>query len=178
MAQKAIREADGKRMIARLLGEYTDGGYKIEDRFITITPETDLKKIPSEYKWVTKQKLVVKPDQLIKRRGKSKLILLDADWKTAEKWIKENMNKKITIGSVTGVLTHFIVEPFIPHKETDEYYVAILSKREGDEILFHHQGGINVGDIDTKASRLMVPIGEYPKAEEIQKKLLGGIPKE
>jgi ATP citrate (pro-S)-lyase len=178
MAQKAIREADGKRMIARLLGDYTNGKYKIQDRFITITPETDLKKIPVKYKWVTKEKLVVKPDQLIKRRGKSKLILLNADWKTAERWIKEHMNKEITVGSVSGVLTHFIVEPFIPHEETDEYYVAIISKREGDEILFHHEGGVNVGDIDAKAVRLMVPIGEYPTADEIKKKLLGKIPEQ
>jgi len=176
MAQKAIREADGKQMIARLLKEYTNGKYSIEDKFITIGPNTDLKKLSNTYKWLTKEKLVVKPDQLIKRRGKSKLLLLNASWKDAEKWIKERMNKPITVGTVTGILDHFIVEPFVPHKENDEYYLAMLSKREGDEILFHHQGGINVGDIDTKAARIMVPIGEYPTAAEIEKKLLEKVP--
>jgi ATP citrate (pro-S)-lyase len=178
MAQKAIREADGKRMMARLLKEYTNGKYGVDDKFITIGPETDLKKIPTRYKWVSKEKLVVKPDQLIKRRGKSKLLLLNADWKEAEKWMKERMNKPVTIGTVTGILTHFIVEPFVPHEQSDEYYLAIVSKRDGDEILFHHEGGINVGDIDAKAIRHLVQIGEQPTAADIEKKLLGNVPKE
>jgi ATP citrate (pro-S)-lyase len=178
MAQKAIREADGKRMIARLLKEYTNGKYTINDTFVTVGPDTDLKKLPTAYKWLMKEKLVVKPDQLIKRRGKSKLLLLNADWKGAEKWIKERMSKPVTVGTVTGILDHFIVEPFVPHNETDEYYLAILSERDGDQILFHHQGGINVGDIDAKAARLKVPIGTFPASAVIEKQLLTNVPKE
>ncbi len=178
MAQKAIREADGKAMMARLLTDYTDGKYKIQNRFISVGPETDLKKLPNKYKWLQKEKLVVKPDQLIKRRGKSKLLLLNTDWKEAEKWIKARINKPITVGTVTGILDHFIVEPFVPHDEKDEYYVAITTEREGDTILFHHEGGINVGDVDAKAARLFVPIGEMPAADAIEKKLLGKVPKE
>jgi ATP citrate (pro-S)-lyase len=178
MAQKAIREADGKNMIARLLKEYTNGTYTIENKFISIGPDTDLKKLSTTYKWLTKEKLVVKPDQLIKRRGKSKLLLLNTDWKDAEKWIKERMNKPVTVGTVTGILDHFIVEPFIPHNENDEYYLAILSQRDGDQILFHYQGGINVGDIDAKAVRITIPIGAYPTPADIEKQLLGNVPKE
>jgi ATP citrate (pro-S)-lyase len=178
MAQKAIREADGKRMIARLLKEYTNGKYTIEDRFITVGPDTDLKKLPTKHPWLSKTKLVVKPDQLIKRRGKSKLLLLNADWKESEKWIKERMEKPITVGTVTGILDHFIVEPFIPHDQADEYYLAILSQRDGDEILFHHEGGINVGDVDAKAVRMKITIGTYPTAADIEKQLLGNVPKE
>jgi len=178
MAQKAIREADGKNMIARLLKEYTNGAYTIENKFISIGPQTDLKKLPTTYKWLAKEKLVVKPDQLIKRRGKSKLLLLNTNWKDAEKWIKERMSKPVTVGTVTGILDHFIVEPFIPHDENDEYYLAILSQRDGDQILFHHQGGINVGDIDVKAVRMTIPIGTYPTSADIEKQLLGNIPKE
>jgi len=172
MAQKAIREADGKTMIARLLKEYTNGAYTIENKFLSIGPQTDLKKLPTTHKWLTQKKLVVK------RRGKSKLLLLNADWKEAEKWIKERMNKPVTVGTVTGMLDHFIVEPFVPHNENDEYYLAILSQREGDQILFHHQGGINVGDIDAKAVRMTIPIGTYPTAADIEKQLLGNVPKE
>jgi ATP citrate (pro-S)-lyase len=178
MAQKAIREADGKVMMARLLKDYTDGKYKIQNRFISVGPETDLKKLPNKYKWLQKEKLVVKPDQLIKRRGKSKLLLLNTDWKEAATWIKKRMNKPITVSTVTGILDHFIIEPFVPHDEKDEYYVAITSEREGDTILFHHEGGINVGDVDAKAVKLYVPIGETPTSREIEKKLLDKIPKE
>jgi len=178
MAQKAIREADGKQMIARLLKNYTNGKYSVEDKFIKVGPETDFKRLPYSYKWLMKDKLVVKPDQLLKRRGKNKLLLLNASWKDAEKWMKERMCKPIIVGNVTGILDHFIVEPFIPHKENDEYYLAILSKREGDEILFYHEGGINVGDVDAKAVRMMIPIGVYPNTTEIERKLLGKAPKE
>ncbi|MBW2637254.1 MAG: ATPase [Deltaproteobacteria bacterium] len=178
MAQKAIREADGKALMARLLAEYAGSNYKIENRFISVGPDTDIKKLPQKYKWLAKEKLVVKPDQLIKRRGKSKLLLLGADWKVAETWIRKRMKKPITVGTVTGILDHFIVEPFVPHKEKDEYYVAIISEREGDTILFHHEGGIHVGDVDAKALRLSVPIGEMPGAGEIEKKLLRRVAKE
>jgi succinyl-CoA synthetase beta subunit len=41
----------------------------------------------------------------------------------------------------TGVLDHFIVEPFLPHEQTDECYFCIQSEREGEEILFCSQGG-------------------------------------
>jgi len=176
MAQKAIREADGKQMIARLLKEYTAGKYEVENKFLSIGPETDLKNLSKRIKWLASEKLVVKPDQLIKRRGKNKLLLLNASWKDAEKWINERMNKPITVGTVTGVLDHFIVEPFIPHKENDEYYLAIVSNRQGDQILFHHQGGINVGDVDTKAVKMQVAAGELPTASDIEKKLLGKAP--
>ncbi|MBN1552850.1 ATPase [bacterium] len=178
MAQKAIREADGKRMIAHLLKEYTNGKYTIDEKFVTVGPQTDLKKLPTTYKWLMKEKLVVKPDQLIKRRGKSKLLLLNVGWKETERWIKQHMNKPVTVGTVTGILNHFIVEPFVPHNESDEYYLAILSQRDSDQILFHHQGGINVGDIDTKAVRMDIPIGTYPNTSDIEKKLLSNIPKE
>jgi succinyl-CoA synthetase beta subunit len=178
MAQKAIREADGKRMIARLLKEYTNGNYMIDEKFVTVGPDTDLQKLPTKYKWLMKEKLVVKPDQLIKRRGKSKLLLLNVDWKQAEKWIKERRGKPITVGTVTGILDYFIVEPFVPHDQSDEYYLAMLSEREGDQILFHHEGGINVGDIDVKAVRMKVPIGAIPTAADIEKQLLGNVPKE
>ena len=53
--------------------------------------------------------------------------------------------------SVSGLLDHFLVEPFVPHKPTDEYYIAIIANRDGDEILFYHQGGVDVGDVDAKA---------------------------
>ena len=57
---------------------------------------------------------------------------------------------------MTGILDTFIVEPFVPHKQTDEYYVCINSNREGEEFLFCHEGGVDVGDVDAKADRLQV----------------------
>jgi len=176
MAQRAIREYDGKQMMARLLKEYSNGKYVIEDRFVQVTPGTDFKKLGVKHHWLLKEKLVVKPDQLIKRRGKNKLLLLNASFTDAEKWVKERMNKELTVQNTSGRLTHFIIEPFIPHKEEDEYYVCIRSLRDGDEILFYNHGGMNVGDVDTKSEKLLVPVGSEP--DEIEKKLLKNVPGE
>ena len=54
-------------------------------------------KLPSQYKWLTTEKLVVKPDQLIKRRGKNNLILVDANYDQAKAWIEEKSKAPITI---------------------------------------------------------------------------------
>jgi len=178
MAQRAIREADGKRMMARLLGEYTGGRFRLRNRFISVSARTNIGKLPNRHKWLLKEKLVVKPDQLIKRRGKNELLLLDADWETAEKWLSRRMNGTLTVGKVTGCLDHFIVEPFVPHDEKDEHYLAITSQRGGDEILFFHRGGIDVGDVDARAAKLFVPIGETPLPDDIEKNLLGKVPKD
>ncbi|MFH0816089.1 MAG: ATP citrate lyase citrate-binding domain-containing protein [Methanobacteriota archaeon] len=188
MAQKAIREADGKKMIARLLKEYSAGKHSVEDKFVPVGPETNLDKLPGQYPWLKKEKLVVKPDQLIKRRGKNKLILVGASFEEAKKWIKEkskgpmtiygkfDANGKPTDKGTVGKLTNFIIEPMVPHKESDECYVAITSNNDGDCILFYHRGGVNVGDVDAKASRLQVKIGTLPTAGEIEKVLLGKVP--
>ena len=184
MAHKAIREADGKRMLARLLSKYSNGEFDIPDRVVTVGPDTDLMKLPNQYKWLTTEKLVVKPDQLIKRRGKNKLILVGATYDQAKEWIEEKSKgplvvhgkfdangKPIDKGTI-GQLTHFIIEPMIPHKDSDECYVAIMSTSDGDTIMFHYEGGVNVGDVDSKAARLNVPIGTFPKLAEIEEKLL------
>ena len=42
--------------------------------------------------------------------------------------------------------------------------------------MFYHQGGVNVGDVDSKAVRLEVPIGTYPTSAEIRRKLLEKLP--
>ena len=187
MAHKAIREADGKRMLARLFKDYSDGKYEISDKIVTVGPRTDITKLPSQHKWLTTEKLVVKPDQLIKRRGKNNLILVGANFDQAKEWIKEKSDGPIIIhgqfdadgkptdrGTV-GQLTHFIIEPMIPHKDSDECYIAIISTKDGDTIMFYHQGGVNIGDVDAKATRLEVPIGTFPKSAEIEKKLLGEV---
>ena len=184
MAHKAIREADGLRMLAHLLNDYSKQKYEISDKIVTVAPETNLLELPKQYPWLTSEKLVVKPDQLIKRRGKNKLVLVNVNYNQAKAWIQEKTQAPITIygkfdaagkpvdkGTV-GQLTHFIIKPFAAYKESDECYLAIMSTKDGDTILFHHEGGVNVGDVDSKAMRLEVPIGTYPSVEEIKKKML------
>ena len=176
MAHKPIREADGKRMIARLLKDYTAKQCGVKDMFISVGPDVDLETLAAKYPWVNNTKLVVKPDQRFKRRGKNKLVLLNATWPEAKKWIKERINKPVTIGNVTGILDRFILEPFVPHSPDNEYYLAITSSREGDDIMFYHKGGMDIGDVDQKAEVLRVPLGKIPTKEELESKLLSKIP--
>ncbi len=81
----------------------------------------------------------MKPDQLIKRRGKSGLLLLNASWEQVQVWIGERIGMDIEVDGVRGPLTHFIVEQFVPHASSDEYYICIQSNRYGEEVLFYHE---------------------------------------
>ena len=62
------------------------------------------------------QKLVVKPDQLIKRRGKLGLIKVNANFGEVKTWVGEKMGVDMQIGKATGKLKTFIIEPFLPHQ--------------------------------------------------------------
>ncbi|GIZ41500.1 putative ATP-citrate synthase subunit 2 [Cercospora beticola] len=124
-------------------------------------------------------KFVAKPDQLIKRRGKSGLLKLNATWAEAKEWIAARANKIQKVEHIEGALRNFLVEPFVPHPQETEYYININSAREGDWILFYHEGGVDVGDVDEKAAKLLIPVDlkEYPSNEEIAKALLPNVPK-
>lgn len=130
------------------------------ENFAQVTPSVVLSKLPESHPWLTSSKLVAKPDQLIKRRGKAGLIALNKTWDEAQAWIEARRNKEVQVEVVKGVLDHFLIEPFYPHAQEDEFYVCIHSLRPGDEILFYHEGGVDVGDVDAKASRMTIPVGQ------------------
>ncbi|KAK2810991.1 hypothetical protein FQN50_002584 [Emmonsiellopsis sp. PD_5] len=135
----------------------------------------------STYPWLLAPgaKFVAKPDQLIKRRGKSGLLALNKSWPEAKAWVAARAGKEQKVETVTGVLRQFLVEPFVPHPQETEYYININSVREGDWILFTHEGGVDVGDVDAKAEKLLIPVNlkKYPSNEEIAATLLSKIPK-
>jgi len=155
MSAKAIREYDGKLMLSKWL---KNAGFEF-DNFAQVGPSTVLSKLPQTAPWLTSMPLVVKPDQLIKRRGKSGLILLNKNWDEVSAWVEERRGKEVKVEVVSGVLDHFLIEPFYPHKQQDEFYICIANKRNGDEIYFYHEGGVDVGDVDSKAAKYLVPIG-------------------
>ena len=164
MAVRAIREADGKRMLARLLNSVGDPSILLPEQVATVAAgaggTVPWAALEAAHPWLLTSRLVVKPDQLIKRRGKGGLLALDVDWAGARAWIEARMGKEVAVDGVRGALTHFLVEPFVPHAAADECYLCIASQRGGDEILFTHEGGVDVGDVDAKAARLLVPIGD------------------
>ncbi|ODM94853.1 ATP-citrate synthase [Orchesella cincta] len=169
MSAKAIREATGKRILNNFLA---DQPYFAQCKFASVDVDNSLDRAVNENPWLTNTPLVVKPDQLIKRRGKLGLIKVKADLPTVKTWIDERIDKDIQIGKASGKLRNFIVEPFIPHADNEESYVCIYSHRQGDTILFHHQGGVDIGDVDAKANSFLVTIDHTPTLDEIKTKLL------
>jgi ATP citrate (pro-S)-lyase len=136
MSAKAIREYHGKKLASRWLSKYSgDIRYDLEDRCLLITsasiaedPSGSFDTLAVLNPWLLTTKLVVKPDQLIKRRGKAGLLGINKTWPEVVAWIKEKMNKECQVEVVSGILDHFIVEPFVPHAQSDEYYICLQVK--------------------------------------------------
>ncbi|KAI0337655.1 ATP citrate lyase [Trametopsis cervina] len=189
MSAKPIREYDAKLLLAYWLerAPAVDPSATVKTKLVypspkvaqvswdpvtdTITPDTQL---PG---WVFNTKLVAKPDQLIKRRGKAGLLALNKTWEEAKDWVAQRAGKPQKVETVTGTLSNFILEPFLPHPSDTEYYVCITSQREGDSILFTHEGGVDIGDVNAKALTLNLPVGAaFPSRESIATTLLPHVP--
>jgi ATP citrate (pro-S)-lyase len=183
MSVKAIREHTGKSLLQKWLPEFSGGKHTYACPGVLVSPEVLDKtgkqtwdSIVESNPWIKDQMLVAKPDQLIKRRGKAGLIAVNKSFDQAKEWVMERMCKEQKVEEVTGQLTHFLIEPFVPHKQEEEFYICIISLRYHDEILFYHEGGVDVGDVDSKAERLNIPTGDEVSPETIIAKLLGKVP--
>eukprot|EP00163_Fabomonas_tropica_P028359 TRINITY_DN5750_c0_g1_i1.p1 TRINITY_DN5750_c0_g1~~TRINITY_DN5750_c0_g1_i1.p1 ORF type:complete len:1122 (+),score=399.79 TRINITY_DN5750_c0_g1_i1:269-3634(+) len=186
MAAKAIREYAGKKLLAQYFTDHpipvpgTSGRNHLPNsRLLHVSPASfpALDNAPNDHLWLQAPdvKLVAKPDQLIKRRGQAGALALNKSWDEIKEWIREHMHKEVTVGALSGELDNFIVEPFIAHAPEDEYYVCLLSTREGTRILFHHEGGIDIGDVDSKAVKLDIVQGEA-FTEEQARALISKVP--
>jgi ATP citrate (pro-S)-lyase len=147
MSAKSILEADGKAILNYHLTRAPvikpsplpkSATHNPPSRLASIyfPPDAEVSAIldqaESSYPWLLQSgaKFVAKPDQLIKRRGKSGLLALNKTWPEAKKWIAERAGKAQRVETVDGILRQFLVEPFVPHPEGTEYYININSVRE------------------------------------------------
>ena len=169
MAQRGIREYDGKKMLSKYWSEYISKDFKFPGKIILVDPKTKIDELPKKFKWLNEDKLVVKPDQLFGKRGKHGLIYANVTFKEAKKWIKEKMNKETKVGKVTGLLTHFIIEPYVEHKE--EYYIAIKSNRDGDSIYFSNHGGVDIESVWKTVSEIQIDVDQDIDKINIENKL-------
>src|SRR3989338_507646 len=131
MARRKIREYDAKRLLVDHLPQYGAG---IRWKGVLVTPGTDLTTLPQHYPWLLTESLVVKPDQLFGKRGKSGLVGVNLSFEKAKEFLSTPRNKETTVGKATDTLTHFLIEPFVPH--ILEYYLSFTSEREGITIYF------------------------------------------
>ncbi|KAI2804006.1 hypothetical protein BLOT_008146 [Blomia tropicalis] len=170
MSAKAIREASGKDLLNRFLNQTAS-----ISRFVSVDEKTNLNDLANQHPWLLSQPLVVKPDQLIKRRGKLGLVKVNVDLNGVKEFINSHMLKDIQIGKSVGKLRNFIIEPFVKHTDDEEAYVCIYSHRNGDTILFHHQGGVDIGDVDAKALKLDVSIDQTINESVVKQVLLPNV---
>lgn len=147
MSAKAILEADGKAILnyhltrapvikPTPLPKSTTHNAPPRLASLYFPEDADVKAVLDQaeitYPWLLQSgaKFVAKPDQLIKRRGKSGLLALNKTWPEAKAWVAERAGTEQQVEHVKGVIRQFLVEPFVPHPEGTEYYININSVRD------------------------------------------------
>lgn len=174
MSAKAISEQTGKEFLYKHI--CTTAAVQNRFRYANVTTETDWERLVQDHPWLLTERLVVKPDQLIKRRGKLGLVGVNLDLKGVKEWLKPHIMKETMVGKAKGILKNFLIEPFVAHKQEEEFYVCIYATREGDYMLFHHEGGVDVGDVDSKALKLLVGVNEKISVDTVKSQLLTNAP--
>ncbi|KAF6164069.1 hypothetical protein GIB67_017653 [Kingdonia uniflora] len=161
MARKKIREYDSKRLLKEHFKRIA--GMDLSIKSVQVTESTDLNELADKESWLSSEKLVVKPDMLFGKRGKSGLVALNLDLAQVDAFVKERLGKEVEMGGCKGPITTFIVEPFVPHNE--EFYLNIVSDRLGCSISFSECGGIEIEENWNKVKTIFVPTGTSFTAE-------------
>jgi ATP-citrate lyase beta-subunit len=183
MAQRAIREYDGKAIFSKHWNEYFDGfNYPFKSVLVTSGDELLEKAKEPGYEWLNNEPLVAKPDMLFGKRGKNDLVLFktnkpgDVTLEEAAKWINEKQSGEVTLLSgEKGELTHFIVEPFTPHTQEQEYYISATTVGEDDVLYMSAEGGMEVEEgWDEKVNEVHIPI--TMSDEDMEKAIAENVP--
>ncbi|MDH4945266.1 ATP citrate lyase citrate-binding domain-containing protein [Sulfurimonas sp. C5] len=191
MAQKAIREYDAKSILAKHWNKYfPDFTYAYET--IMVQNGAELKDAAKEKAWLNEKPLVAKPDMLFGKRGKNGLVLFkdqkpgDVSLAKAASWIDEKSGDKQSVyfsfdgDTPTGdpkvdMLTHFVVEPFTPHDQSEEYYISATCVGDNDVLYMSAEGGMEVEEgWDEKVTEVAFPI--TATEEEIAEKIAANVP--
>jgi len=183
MAQKAIREYDGKAIFAKHWDKYFDG-FHYGFKSVLVTSGEELKEKAKEegFEWLNNEPLVAKPDMLFGKRGKNDLVLFkvnkpgDVTLEDAAKWIDEKQSQEVTLLSgQKGHLSHFIVEPFTPHTQEQEYYISATTVGEDDVLYMSAEGGMEVEEgWDEKVNEVHIPI--TMSDEEMEEAVKANVP--
>jgi ATP-citrate lyase beta-subunit len=174
MAQRGIREFDGKRLLAKYWSDHLGGIPAYPGQMALVTPQTDLNSLTRQHPWLAEGKLVVKPDQLFGKRGKHGLVKVATTFDEARQWVEQRMNREATVGKVTDKLTHFLIEPYVPHE--GEFYIAIKSDREGDTVYFSNHGGVDIEEVWDTVAEIHLGVVEDIESVEVQTQLPADTP--
>jgi len=193
MAQKAIREYDAKSILAKHWDKYfPDFTYAYET--VMVQNGSELIEAAKSRPWLNEKKLVAKPDMLFGKRGMNDLVLFrdakpgDVTLAKAASWIGEKSTGDQSVyfsfdgDKPTGVpsvdkLTNFIVEPFTPHEQSEEYYVSATCVGDDDVIYMSAEGGIAIEENwDAKVTEVPFPI--TATEDEIATAIRANVPKD
>ncbi|CAN0923969.1 ATP-citrate synthase alpha chain protein 1 [Linum grandiflorum] len=161
MARKKIREYDSKRLLKEHFKRLSGSDLPIKSA--QVKESTDVLELAATEPWLLNGKLVVKPDMLFGKRGKSGLVALNLDLAQVGSFVKERLGKEVEMSGCRGPITTFIVEPFIPHDQ--EFYLNIVSERLGCSVSFSECGGIEIEENWDKVKTIFVPTGESLTSE-------------
>ena len=191
MAQKAIREYDAKSILAKHWDKYFPN-FNYPYQTVLVKNGEELREAAKTHAWLNEKPLVAKPDMLFGKRGKNDLVLFrdakpgDVSLEKAASWIDEKSGSKQTVyfsfdgDTPTGepsvdMLTHFIVEPFTPHTQDEEYYISATVVGDEDVLYMSAEGGMEVEEgWDEKVTEVAFPI--TATEEEIAAKIKENIP--
>ena len=156
MAQKAIREHFGKKLLYKFLPEYFS---EFTPNYVGVLVDAGQ---TAKLKLFDSQKgYIVKPDELFGKRGKNNLIYHANSAKDATSWIKDKSAKPVTVKrnktdkGITGPLHNFLIEPFVEHKK--EFYLGIKTEGESDVIYFSEAGGIDIEENWSSVKEMQIP---------------------
>uniref|UniRef100_A0A671R9Y8 ATP-citrate synthase n=1 Tax=Sinocyclocheilus anshuiensis TaxID=1608454 RepID=A0A671R9Y8_9TELE len=154
MSAKAISEQTGKEFLYK----YICTTAAVQNRFCcaTVTADTDWNRLQQDHPWLLTEVSIC-------------LVFIKNNWTFDGKCFFFPVPQ---IGKAKGILKNFLIEPFVPHLQEEEFYVCVYTSREGSHVLFHHEGGVDVGDVDKKAQRLLVGIDEKLTEDMVTQQLL------
>ncbi|RAP32575.1 ATPase [Candidatus Marinamargulisbacteria bacterium SCGC AG-439-L15] len=166
MAQRGIREFHAKSLLKKHWKQYFKDQFDYQTTSVLVRSSEELSAAAKKTDWLNKKALVVKPDMLFGGRGKNNLVLFkkttagDIQLQDALNWIDEKSNAPITLNDGTqGQLNQFIIEPFMPHKEEQEYYLSIRTEGLDDIVAMSACGGVDIMENWDKVTEIKLPIG-------------------
>ncbi|KAJ6431138.1 hypothetical protein OIU84_018603 [Salix udensis] len=92
MARKKIREYDSKRLLKEHFKRLS--GRDLPIKSAQVTESTDFNELAEKEPWLASAKLVVKPDMLFGKRGKSGLVALNLDLDQVAEFIQGRLGKE------------------------------------------------------------------------------------
>ena len=191
MAQKAIREYDAKSILAKHWDKYFPN-FNYPYQTVLVKNGDELREAAKTHAWLNEKPLVAKPDMLFGKRGKNGLVLFkdakpgDVSLEKAASWIDDKSSSKQEVyfsfdgDTPTGepsvdMLTHFVVEPFTPHTQEEEYYISATCVGDDDMLYMSAEGGMEVEEgWEEKVTEVAFKITDTE--EQIASKIKANIP--